>query len=368
MLDEPAQPIFGGVFGLETPEGEGRAPFHGTFTRYFLSARCALFALIQVHKPKAVWLPSYLCPALAAPFVESEIAVRYYPLDENLEAGSQRWIEKVRPGDFAVVIHYFGFPNRSFPASEVTRRGAVLIEDASQALFLEQQFPESAGIIYSPRKFLGVPDAGVLVAPEQIVMHEPAPPPEKWWERAVEVSRMRREFDSTGRPSDWFARFQRVEAEYPVGLYGASDLSRNILDRFDYAAAAERRRKNYSTLLQLAGGYAMFPELPSRIVPLGFPVRISPDIRELVLRRLHSLKVYAPVHWRIDDLVPAEFTASHTLAQSTLTLICDQRCSASNMEREAGEFLAIVAAAHELSREKRSGDRFPSRETRLPLD
>ena len=54
-----------------------------------------------------------------------------------------------------IAIHYFGFPNRSFPAERVTSRGGILVEDASQALFLPQQFPESACILYSPAQISG---------------------------------------------------------------------------------------------------------------------------------------------------------------------------------------------------------------------
>jgi len=368
MGDEGRPRILGGVFGLETPDRPVCPPVWGSRAQYLLSVRCALFALIETHRPKAAWLPSYLCGALLRPFNDHRVPVRYYPVDAKLEVVGGRWLEEIQPGDFAVVVHYFGFPNRSFPADEVTRRGALLIEDASQALFLGQQFPESEGIIYSPRKFLGVPDGGVFVARQKITMPKLAPPPEEWWEHAVEVSRMRRDFDSTGCQSDWFERFQRLEAEYPVGSYGASDLARNILERVDYAAVAARRRQNYAALLKLAANYAIFPELPAAIVPLGFPVRMAPAFRQAALRHLHSLGIYAPVHWPIGDVVPAEFITSHQLSLSTLTLICDQRYEIADMQREAGEFLAIVAAMRELSREKPPGDRHLARETRRRLD
>ena len=42
--------------------------------------------------------------------------------------------------------------------------------------------------------------------------------PREWWSAALEVSAKRREFDRTGQPDDWFPLFQRVEAEFPVGL------------------------------------------------------------------------------------------------------------------------------------------------------
>jgi dTDP-4-amino-4,6-dideoxygalactose transaminase len=284
---------------------------------------------------------------MLAPFLQSSAPIRFYPVDGHLQVSETSWIEEIRAGDMVVVIHYFGFPNHSFPAALVKLKGAILVEDASQALFLAQQFRESTCILYSPRKFLGVPDGGIMVSSTETAA-ESAPleqPPQAWWTEAVAMSLRRRNFDLTGQPNNWFAGFQRVEAEFPVGLYRASDLSRMLLSAVDYDAIRTRRRANYAQLLDSASGLAVFGELGLDVVPLGFPVRLDAGIRDSVLRRLHAAKIYTPMHWPLEGIVPESFRQSHELALSGLTLLCDQRCTSHDMDRQAREFEASVQAA-----------------------
>jgi len=323
----------GGVFGLEHPCASARSLFRGRRVQYFLSVRCALKALVEAHRPGTVWLPSYVCGSILTPFLESN--VRFYSVDERLSVARNAWIEEIRPGDLVLVIHYFGFPNLTFPAREVAGKRALLVEDASQALFLEQQFPESTCILYSPRKFLGVPDAGVMVSDRETGTEplELQPPPLDWWSSAVEMSLSRREYDLTGRPNDWFAKFQRVESEYPVGLFRASDLSRMLLHAVDYDAIRNRRRENYQRLRELVGDFAVFRDLGPVVVPLGFPVRVESTLRDQVLAQLHVARIYAPVHWRID----------HIPSRSVMTLLCDQRCTLDDIEAQARAFLSALA-------------------------
>ena len=322
-------PLLGGAFGLETPVSPSPPPFSAANTQYFLNVRCALLALAQALRPCNVWLPSYLCPALLEPFQSSAVEARYYGVDEHLRVAGCGWLNDVHPGDFVIVIHYFGLPHSSFPACAAKRRGAYIIEDSSQALFLPQQFEESLCVLYSPRKFLGVPDGGVMASKEETGTEALAlqPPPGGWWSSALAMMLQRRDFDLTGQPSDWYSLFQRVESNFPLGFYRSSDLSRAVLTcGVDYEAIRTRRRANYQALLDMLGVHALFPEIPEQAVPLGFPVRIEAGIRDRVLRLLHANRIYAPVHWKIDGGVP-------TL--SLLTLVCDQRYSPDDMTPQA---------------------------------
>ncbi len=172
------------MFGLEAGTGvETPPPFSYANASYFLNLRCALSVFCEVNPPKSVWLPAYLCGSLLDPFVSRRIPIRYYGVDANLAVEADGWVDGIEQGDLAVPIHYFGFPMQGFPAALVASRGAMVVEDASQALFLPQQFPQSACILYSPRKFIGVPDGGIMVSrgvtgTEAVSL---AAPPQDWW-------------------------------------------------------------------------------------------------------------------------------------------------------------------------------------------
>ena len=160
---------------------------------------------------------------------------------------------------------------------------------------------------------------------------------------AVAVSLKRRDFDNTGRPDDWFPLFRHVEAGFPVGLYRASDLSRMIVSSgVNYDDMRSRRLANLTRLRDSVRNYALFPDPEPDLVPCGFPVRVDPALRDRVVRRLHGEAIYVPVHWPIEGIVPAEFHDSHELTASCITLLCDQRYTPSDMDRQTAAFLAAL--------------------------
>ena len=342
--------MLGGAFGLELPDcslTSVEPPFAGPHTQFFLSVRCALKALCEVHHPPSAWLPSYVCASLLEPFEICGVTVRYYPINQQLQCANETFLDDIQPGDFLLVIHYFGFPFSSTLAEKAHSQGALIIEDASQALFLKQQFFGSTCILYSPRKFLGIPDGAVMVS-VRATGTAGAPltePPRDWWKLAVAMSLKRREQDLTGIPNDWFSLFRKVECHMPVGSYRASDLSLMLLlQGINYATIRARRRANYTRLLEQLPAHALFPKLEENIVPLGFPVHVSRPIRDGVLLQLHQQKIFAPQHWPIEQLVPPSFRDSHRLAQSSLTLLCDQRYQLEDIDRQAHEFERALAA------------------------
>jgi hypothetical protein len=191
-------------------------------------------------------------------------------------------------------------------------------------------------VLFSPRKFLGVPDGGILADIRGGVLGaaEPEPPPARWWLKALEAAVLRREFDRHGGDRRWFDLFREVEAEYPVGPYAMSQLSAALLQHaFDYAAIALRRRENYRELLRDLGEIAVFRDLPAGVVPAGFPIRHP--ARDRIRLDLFDHRIYPPVHWALGGIVPESFSASHRLAAEIMTLPCDQRYGAEDMRRMA---------------------------------
>lgn len=258
---------------------------------------------------------------------------------------AEDWVTEVEPMDVVLVIHYFGFSNFTLPAAKLAFRGAVIIEDASQALFVRKHYQESLSIIYSPRKFLGVPDGGVLATLGRHRVHDQSleSPPTEWWKDALAVTRMRREFDLLGGENTWFSLFRHVEDTFPLGAYRASDLARELIEGgVDYKYMRRSRRDNYLALAERLRKFALFPVLDDQTVPLGFPVCIDAGQRDQILDSLYSQRIYPPVHWRLDGIVPEEYDDSHLLSRRVLTLICDQRYTIADMARQADAFLAAI--------------------------
>ena len=348
------QKLIGGLFGLEPPSicsSQDRTElFTSSSTSYFLSARCAIYAICSSIKPKVAWLPAYLCDAILEPLNSLKIPVRYFDDGPNFKNDVNDWVEEVGPGDLVLAIHYFGFSNKAFPAKDVEKKGAVILEDASQGLFLKQEYPESKFIVYSPRKFLGVPDGGVVVHAQSSALEvwDLGQAQREWWGRALTATLLRRQFDLMGGQNEWFSMFQDVEGTIPIGSYKSSDVSRMYVENgSDYEFIKGKRRENYQFLLGRLEEFALFRELDAETVPLGFPIRVDESLREKVLNGLYEQKIYPAIHWGLKGTVPIEHAKSHALSRSIITLVCDQRYTTSDMARQADSFLAVLHAAAE---------------------
>ena len=340
MVAESAHRIIGGMFGLELsgslpgPGGDAPPAFLRGQHHLLATARSGLLLLARSLAPPQIWLPSYLCSVIVEAIRRSGSAVRFYAIDANLRIPHEDWLHEVRAGDLVVFIDYFGFNEWSNCGAEAMRRGAWIVEDACQAMLNEQFCQHSHYVICSPRKFFGLPDGGVLLAHAgaRLPGCELPPPPAEWWLEAFAASQLRAEFDRHGGDRKWFELFSKTDPAGPTEPFGMSELSALLLNhRIDCAEAARRRRGNYRFLAAELRDLAMFPDLPSGVVPLGFPVRLRD--RDRVRHAMFRAEIYPPVHWPIAGVVPTDFKASHQLAAEIMTLPCDQRYTETEMSR-----------------------------------
>lgn len=330
--------IIGGMFGLQAaPDPNASYPlFLGNRSICLVNARSGIWLLVHHLSPRQVWCPSYLCHTILDAVKGSVANVRFYEVNYDLAIPSFEWLDHMHQGDLVILIDYFGFACDASCVIRAKERGAWVLEDASQALLSGNVGQSSDFILFSPRKFLGIPDGGILCINREVTFQglDLETPPAEWWLRVFGASVLRREFDIHGGTRQWFETFQKTETESPIGSYAMSDLSRMLLlKNFDYSTIAQRRVRNYQFLASALSDSALFPDLSPEVVPLGFPIRVKN--RDRVRRALFDREIYPPVHWPIQGIVPENFRDSHRLAADIMTLPCDQRYTQSDMERMA---------------------------------
>jgi dTDP-4-amino-4,6-dideoxygalactose transaminase len=341
--------IAGGMFGFEP----NLAAVHATEPEFmrepkllFVSARSGIKFLIDTLRPAQVWMPSYLCSSMVDAVDTTISDIRFYEVGYSLEVMSLDWVDSVLPGSLVVFVAYFGFPCNQPAIKQVHSRGALVLEDASQALLSSHLGRHSDFLLFSPRKTVGVPDGGVLRLLRDSILPPVAlsQPPQEWWLKALEACISRREFDKRDGEREWFDLFQQVEAFYPSGLYRMSELSQTLLERgFSYQTIADVRRSHYHYLSAIFKSYALFPELDCDTVPLGFPIRVAK--REEIRRFLFQHAIFPAVHWKLDECVPTQFEESHRLSRNIMTIPCDHRLTSDDVARLAdvlGEALKSI--------------------------
>lgn len=326
------------MFGFEDPPAAlGSAPpFFTERSLFLVNARSGIRTVVEMLSPARAWLPSYLCACILEAIKGTEVKINFYEVDDKLQPVSREWVDHVQRGDLVLVIDFFGFPFDNDCMRGARERGAWVLEDACQALLTDMVGVAADFVLFSPRKFLGVPDGGILTFKtehhfESIRLQQP---PAKWWLKAWFATILRREFDLHGMSRRWFELFQETEAEAPVGPYAMSELSRLLLKKgVSYPTVAQRRVDNYRTLEKALASLALFPSLPAGVVPLGFPIRVKK--RDALRQKLFDQQIYPPVHWSLQGLVPREFERSHLLSAEIMTLPCDQRYDEADMNRIA---------------------------------
>jgi len=333
-IDATSNPkIMGGMFGLEInfqPDLSSLAVpaiLAGPHLR-LATARSAFTLLALTLRPPTVWLPSYLCGVVLEAFKDAGTCVKFYPVGEQLKITDEEWVNSVESHDMVVFIDYFGFNMWNFYGEAVKNRGAWVVEDACQAM-LNLSFSENADyVIASPRKFLGVPDGGILLAQNEAELPsvDLPPPPAEWWIDSLKASHLRASFDRHGGDREWFELFRKTDPNGPVEPTRMSELSSQLLDHaFNYETISSLRRSNFRQLAMALPEFAIFFELPANVAPLGFPVSVCD--RDHLRLGLFEHGIFPPIHWPIHGIVPKEFEASHCLEKKIMTLPCDQRNS-----------------------------------------
>jgi dTDP-4-amino-4,6-dideoxygalactose transaminase len=346
-MEPHKQPIIGGMFGIEIAQiGKGSFPhFLEPEVILLANARSGIRLLIGILSPHRVWTPSYLCAAMVEAIDQNLTSVRFYAVDRDLRVPSLTWLGQVQPNDLVILLDYFGFRYHASLIPLIKERGAWVLEDACQALLSADVGKGADFVLFSPRKFMGVPDGGILRLNTRLDLRAVAlsSPPSTWWLQAFCASMLRGEFDRHGGERTWFRLFQKAEAACPVGYYAMSEMSRMLLeDSFHYSTIIQKRIENYTVLNVNLRSWAVFSDLPEGIVPLGFPLRVAN--RDRVLQGLFAQNIYPPVHWPLSGVVPSEFEESHALSAEIMTLPCDQRYNVADMERVVQAFMLGVRA------------------------
>src|SRR5579871_2415391 len=204
----------GGMFGREHLGRRARAArFLREPAMRVVNARSAIFLALRSVRPQTVWLPSYLCAAVADACVAANAATAFYPVDAHLRIAPSAFA-RVRRGDMVVVIDYFGFPHPPAIFRALRRAGAVVLEDASQAMFSAGVGRWADFVAYSPRKFVGVAEGGILALRRgRSATVTLARPPARWLRTARDAIRARTRFDAsrTRATAGWFRLFQKAE-------------------------------------------------------------------------------------------------------------------------------------------------------------
>ena len=282
------------------------------------TGRSALAKALDTASKKTLtgraWLPSLCCASLAPVFSRRRFSISFYNTAPFV-------LPRLERGDVFLYIHFCGFPNRSAESaleSLPEERRPVVVEDSVHALFTLGTGRLGDFVLYSFRKFLPVPDGGLLLSREPLddIL---SPPLERFisLKTAGLLSGSRHLLEEGEDALD-----ADKEARDP-SVMGAL-----LLDRLPWTHIPEARRRNYAFLAKRL----RLPPLDDDTVPLGAPLRISAGKAEFE-RRLRASGFEPPLSWDAPRDAPSDE------ADRLVVLPCDERMG----ERELARLADVCA-------------------------
>ncbi|RXN92587.1 hypothetical protein C7R54_02185 [Achromobacter aloeverae] len=276
-------------------------------------------------------MPFYICDAMLAPIRALGIEIAFYTLDEQLAVSKE---VTPRATDCLLYVNYFGICGQQ--TTQLLRRIAPeqVILDHSQAFFCEPK--ECLATIYSPRKFFGIPDGGLLVSSaiaEDVVLPEDDSMP-----RTAHLLK-RLAYDAERGYADFQASEATLADTRPRAM---STLTQRLLSAVDTSGARARRNENFRILHDHLGHLNLLNvQLPTIDGPLCYPfVTSDVGLREALMQD----RIYAATYWPEVLTRCPPGTIESRLVRNCLPLPCDQRYDRNDMERIVAIILSAVSA------------------------
>ncbi len=339
--------LIGGFFALETPRSPpagGVLALWGADPRLARdSAGSAFGALARALAPARIWLPGWLC----RPFAEGLPGdrLRLYRVTPAL-APDIASLSDLAAGDLLLAVDHFGrAPGPAWTAFVAARPEVHFVEDCAQALDPGTP-PWGDWRLYSPRKLMGVPEGGLIVpvSPRARALSAPALPPEPA-RSAARAAPMRLRRDHPARNALWHPLHQSAEAMGDNADRAIDPAALALLATIDPAPMIAARKRNFTRLAAALppGARPLWPGLTDPpFAPFGLPVLLPPARRDAILAGLHAQGIFPAVHWR-EILSPQDWAEDHARAAAIVTLPCDHRYRAGEMDRIATALASLLA-------------------------
>jgi hypothetical protein len=302
---------------------------------HFDSARSALRFVCGAIINKSALVPNYLCHSMIQPFIEAGFSITFYKIDKNLKPVINTIdLEK----KFGVFIHlgYFGEKSSMTliePINILKSKGTIIIEDITHSIFTKSLIHiKSDFYICSIRKWLGVPDGGILLSNNKF--NQPVLPINNdLLNSYIKGSALKKNKEFILNENNHTNYFKDAEKnlDYNRNAYSISQFSLNILHKYNFDKMISIRRANASYLVQELNrlNFKTIEFDTDSTTPLFIPIFFDNIIqRELYRNSLIAMGIYTPVHWS----KPAISNVSNILYDIELSIPCDQRYTIDEMK------------------------------------
>ena len=307
----------GGYFELELPDHGGFLHDNGVLLN---SGRNALeYVLMALGDVKHLYIPYYTCDVVLEPIGKLCIPYSYYHINQKLEIES---LPSLQSGDYLIYTNYFGIKDE-YVKVLAGYYGTSLIVDNAQAWFATP----IAGVstIYSPRKFVGLPDGGIAFCTKH--MDDSSFVQDVSCKRC---SHLLKRIDLG--PSEGYDDFKENSKQL-IGqpIKRMSKLTRRMLTSIDFDAIKDIRRTNFEFLHEHLKKTNLFavPLMNSFACPMVYPY-LSDETS--MRQRLIANKLFVATYWPNVKSWMADDGLERVFVDRLIPLPVDQRYGMAEMK------------------------------------
>jgi hypothetical protein len=309
----------GGYFEWEFPKEKNEELHPGGVLlnggRYALE-----YILRGLTKINRLWLPYFTCEVVLQPVKKLGIPYSFYRINSKLELDESIDLSS---DDYLVYTNYYGIKDSYVHELSLRYRQNLIIDNA-QALYCKEE--EHSHQFYSPRKFLGMPDGGIVVSslPDMSELLPQSLSYDKCMHllKRIELA-----------PMEGYADFKENDAKLDdSSICQMSEISKRILRSAGLREIKEIRRSNFEYLHKTLKDKNLLdiPSMDSFSCPLVYPFWTKDStLKKLLI----SNNIFVATYWPnvFDWTCPGD--VEYELADRIVCIPVDQRYTESDMSR-----------------------------------
>lgn len=319
---------------------------------YTSSGRGAIRLYIKQIKgdTKVVLLPYFTCESVIEPFAEEGFTIFYYDVETDFSIDKHKLdalIQKTKPS-VLYLQSYFGFDTLKNIKEYVTNLKKdfkiSVVEDITHAVLSSISFTNADFYVASLRKWLEIPDGGVLISNNaKIVVDDVIGGESKEIVKLfIEASKLKDDYtlNLSSENKDGYRRlFYKAEdlLNLQKEIFPISQISKYILGTTDFSNIAKNRKNNYNFLHERLSKFSflnlVFPRANDNLSPLYFCIECK-GFRDDLQQMLASDEIYAPIIWPKSNYLDKSNNAHENFFYNDLLCIpCDQRYKIDSIKR-----------------------------------
>ncbi|MBE6283188.1 MAG: hypothetical protein E7098_02460 [Mediterranea massiliensis] len=273
----------GGYFSLEIPRN--RTSYLHSEGIHLNSGRNALeYILSNITNISSLWIPYYTCDVVLEPIKKLNIPYRFYHINENLELADEITLQQ---DEYLLATNYFGIKD-AYMKKLALVYGSHLIIDNAQAFYASPI--KNIHTVYSPRKFVGIPDGGIAYTTN--IFNTNNLEKDQSFDRCSHLLK-RVDLGANSGYADFKENSHKL-VNQPIKKM--SDLTRTLIDSIDFDEIKTIRRRNFQMLHEALGkeNNLHIPTMDSFACPMVYPYFTADSTLK---KKLIDNKVFVATYW-----------------------------------------------------------------------